>query len=845
MLQLRLLGTLELIDDGGHECSEVLAQPKRFALLAYLAAATPRGSHRRDTLLPLLWPESDQAHARLALRQALHALRDALGERVILGRGDEIGLDAQSIACDVAAFDAAAAAGRLEEAIELYRGDLLPGFFVANAPEFERWLERERTRLREAAVASARTLVERAEANGDVATAIARARRAVRLAPLDEALVRRLIALRDRSGDRAGAVEAYDSFASHLAQELEVEPAPETRALVERVRARVEPGFVEPSPPAWIRTAQALAAISAPGRNRVRLLGALVAATLVGLTSLALVLGRSPHATTSLDPNRVAVSTFVNRTDDSSLNSVAELAAAWISDRLVRSGLVQVADPGSDPGGPGARRRTEGGTDARRLALATGSGITVSGAVYRHGDSIEFQTRISDEVHQTLLRGVSPVLGAARDPRAAIGTLTQRVTAALATVINPKLSEFANLVSQPPTYEAYRAFAAGADAWYDADDPALALSYFYRAARLDSSYSLPLVWAAWVHRMRGECAQTDSLGRALAARADQLAPVDGLYLQRELAFCRGDLVAGYRLSRELVVALPASEAAACELARDALAIGRPREALAILTRLHPDRGALRGHRPYYLFLTTAYHLLGEHTEELAAARRAERQFPNVLGPRREELVALAALGREADVLTNLDDISRITGRRSPGDVMRETALELRAHGHPEAGREVLRRALALVDSRSAAERGAERSLEERLRLMYAAERWSEARSLADRLVAGHPDNPRYLGVQGVLDARRGARDEALRVDQLLAARWTRIPQRGEAALWRACIAARLGDPTHAAELLQGAADLQWGAYYNTNLWLLALHTDPCFDSLHGMPTFDALLNPKG
>src|SRR5882672_8872931 len=58
MIRLQLLGALGLTGGDGHEIRPVLAQPKRFALLAYLALAEPRGFRRRDTLLPLFWPDT-------------------------------------------------------------------------------------------------------------------------------------------------------------------------------------------------------------------------------------------------------------------------------------------------------------------------------------------------------------------------------------------------------------------------------------------------------------------------------------------------------------------------------------------------------------------------------------------------------------------------------------------------------------------------------------------------------------------------------------------------------------------------------------------------------------------
>src|SRR5438876_8262067 len=210
MIELRMLGRLSLTAADGREMRTLLGQPRRFALLAYLAAATPPGFHRRDSLLALFWPELDQEHARTALRQALRVLRTALGSGVLVNRGDEdVGLDFGQVWSDVAALERAVDAGQWLEATDLYRGPLLGGFFISDGPEFESWLETERTRLRETASRAAQALIEQCESRGNLTTAAHWARRAVELAPNDEALVRRLISVLDHHGDRASALQAY------------------------------------------------------------------------------------------------------------------------------------------------------------------------------------------------------------------------------------------------------------------------------------------------------------------------------------------------------------------------------------------------------------------------------------------------------------------------------------------------------------------------------------------------------------------------------------------------------------------------------------------------------------
>ncbi len=186
MIELRLLGGAELRMDGGADPSAILAHPKRLALLAYLAAGRPFGFHQRDALVALLWPELDQEHARAALRQTLHRLRQSIGKRLIVTRGDEaIGLDAAMLWCDVWAFDEALRLIHADEALALYRGDFLPGLFDAGAPDFERWIDGERRELRLRATRAAWLGSELAEQAGDMARSVECARRAVRFAPDD------------------------------------------------------------------------------------------------------------------------------------------------------------------------------------------------------------------------------------------------------------------------------------------------------------------------------------------------------------------------------------------------------------------------------------------------------------------------------------------------------------------------------------------------------------------------------------------------------------------------------------------------------------------------------------
>ena len=235
---LRLLGGLDLVGRDGSRLP-IASQPKRVALLAYLAAGPEGRFRRRDSLTGMFWPDAEPDSARHSLRQALYVLRREVGSETIRTRGDgEVGVDPNLLTCDAARFESLARAERPAEAMDLFGGDLLPGFYVDDAPEFERWLEVERLRLRRLAARLCWDLSGEARASGDPAAAVRRAREAVDLDPFDESALHRLVELLDELGDRAGAISAFEHFARRLADEYAVDPSPETLELVERVRTR-------------------------------------------------------------------------------------------------------------------------------------------------------------------------------------------------------------------------------------------------------------------------------------------------------------------------------------------------------------------------------------------------------------------------------------------------------------------------------------------------------------------------------------------------------------------------------------------------------------------------------
>jgi DNA-binding SARP family transcriptional activator/TolB-like protein len=353
MIQLRTLGGLELTSSAGTSLEIVLKQPKRTALLCYLALGSRLGFCQRDTVLAMFWPDHDAEQARHALRQSLYFLRRSLGPGVLVSRGDDALGIAGGVCCDAVEFGRAIDGSRLEEALALYQGDLLPGFFLSDAPEFERWLEGERSRQREQAVDAARKLAEQCDREGKQAEAAQWARRSLEMSPSDEGAARRLIVMLDRAGNPTSALRAFDAFARTLEREYGLSPSDQTREIASRIRDRQANGAL-PSPALERATTpsievepdlppRARADSSSPAKfwqhfgPRHLVAGLLIA--LVGLGGARLLIGAHPAPATR-PHQRLIVADFADLTRDSTLG---DLVTQVVRSELARSRLASIA----------------------------------------------------------------------------------------------------------------------------------------------------------------------------------------------------------------------------------------------------------------------------------------------------------------------------------------------------------------------------------------------------------------------------------------------------------------------------------------------------------------------
>jgi DNA-binding SARP family transcriptional activator/predicted ATPase len=240
-LELTLLGQAA-VRLGGEPVTGFGAS-KAEALLFFLAVTGL--SHSRSALAGMLWPDMPESDALMNLRQILASLRRLVGPHLHITRQTVRFRRDRPYWLDVEDFEAAVAdlaekeiaLGSMQAAVELYRGDFLAGFYVRDAPAFEEWMLVQRARLRNAALKALHTLVTVNAHRGDYQKGITFARRLLELEPWYEEAHRQLISLLVHSGQHSAALAQYEICRRHLAEELGVEPAAETRELYERILA--------------------------------------------------------------------------------------------------------------------------------------------------------------------------------------------------------------------------------------------------------------------------------------------------------------------------------------------------------------------------------------------------------------------------------------------------------------------------------------------------------------------------------------------------------------------------------------------------------------------------------
>jgi TolB-like protein/tetratricopeptide (TPR) repeat protein len=577
-------------------------------------------------------------------------------------------------------------------------------------------------------------------------------------------------------------------------------------------------------------------------RRAVWLGAAFLGLVVAGVAAARVFRGRRP----SLDPTIVVVAPFDNQIRDTSLAQLGAITADWIAQVLQGTGEIKVV-PIAD-----VLRSWTPAARAQDLADSTGAGTVITGRVSLEGDSVYLRADVVDARKGVLLFSPPPVSAGFRKPLMAVEELARRIGGAVAEILDPAAMTSPQEVHHPTSYAAYQAFAEGVR-WSYTGDWGRSWKEYQRAYALDTTFLRALIAAALMHSNANDLAGDDSLLRFVERRRNELTRIEQLGLEVDRADLAGDYQAAAAASEALAGFLP-PRAALWRWGYFALLANRPSETIHAFTEVSPDFQVAARWSPGAWWLAAAYHVLGRHKEELKAAERGRQLWPKSLLPIHAELRALVALGRDEDVFRLLDEARGMEpdphhsadgfwGGAGPWQPL-EAALEFRAHGRLEPYRRAIQQALEQVrvvttDTASIEARSGPAVV------LYAAERWGEARSVYAGLHGTDTMNVDFLGGLGVSEARLGHRAEAAGLARRLS---TINPpySHGNSPYWQARIAALLGDRDRAVELLREA--IAAGQVCAGNSWGDA--DCDCvrkmdFESLRGYPPFDDLLRPKG
>jgi predicted ATPase len=232
MLDITLLGQfhVQLAD----RPIEIPSRPAQ-SLLAYLVLR-PGAPQRREKLAGLLWPDATETHARSYLRQALWRIRKALesADRDFFVADDlTVAFDAEAdYALDVALLEREVTADtptdELLRSVEVYHGELLPGFY-------DEWVAAERERLQAIYESKMTWLLDNLVAEQRWPETLQWAERWIALGSVPEPAYRALMLAHHALGDRSSMAAAYQRGVEVLQRELGVEPSETTRALYEQL----------------------------------------------------------------------------------------------------------------------------------------------------------------------------------------------------------------------------------------------------------------------------------------------------------------------------------------------------------------------------------------------------------------------------------------------------------------------------------------------------------------------------------------------------------------------------------------------------------------------------------
>ena len=661
--RLKTFGTLALQGPGD---DTVLGKHghhrRRLALLAVIAAAGDQG-RSRDQLLLYFWPEETQSRARHSLDQLLYALRGSLGES-LFGSTNPVRLNPDVVSSDIADFASALEHGDFERAAQEYRGPFLDGFYLEDAPEFERWVEEERARLLGKYTDALGELARKAEGARDHAAAVRWWRKLSETDPVSSKSATGLIRALMNAGDHAAALQYAERYESLVSQELGTSVGPAVAGLVAEVRAEAKTAPLA-APKAGVTAQTGLAGAALPNARsldqpvpsapRRRVVAYTIAAIVVALalTATAWLRGsRRNEPRPEAGSPSVAVLPLANVSGDPQDAAVVEGLTEELITALWKIGNIRVI----------ARTSTNllknSNLDARRIGDSLNADYILESSFQKSASRVRVQMRLVDAKSgsarwsETYDRELKDIFAVQRDIAAAVAN---QLGLRLGSVASQKLRR--GLTNNIAAYELY---LRGLDPIHLRTDsgPRVGLALLQQAIALDSNFAaayaaMPFRYVALIsrattleqarefQRLSLQAARRalalDStlpevhagLGVALATGANDVAGAEAAYRR---AFELGGTPRAHELLGQVLIRMgrheealaesqraldedPLSPTATANVAQALCASGRPDEGLEYLKRvadLKPPLGRTAG------YMALCYGMKGMVKEAAAA-----------------------------------------------------------------------------------------------------------------------------------------------------------------------------------------------------------------------------------
>jgi tetratricopeptide (TPR) repeat protein len=302
-----------------------------------------------------------------------------------------------------------------------------------------------------------------------------------------------------------------------------------------------------------------------------------------------------------------------------------------------------------------------------------------------------------------------------------------------------------------PSFEAYKEFEIGRELF--GSDYIKARSHFYKSVKIDSAFTLPLLWLAFTYHNIDQYAKTDSLLDLINKHREDLSLFDRILLDWSIAENSGQKPKAMRFIRKAEELAPKNFTIKYIIGFTALDLNHPRLARETFSGVGYAR-MIEWTRGYWAFnvLASALYILGEYNDALAVIQLSRKHYPDKSSNLRYESILQAALGQIQEVDRIIDESFQLSGS-VPGRVMCDAAKGLRAHGYKDDARKVLQRALKWYTSRTGGDFRYSIA-----RVLYWNEQWAEAQQVFKLLNQEFPDDQNFKGYTGVVAARMGEKD---------------------------------------------------------------------------------------